>query len=71
MVRRLNSSSPKMAVNMGTAPFSSPATAELMCCSASGNSVKGMATQMTDSATMRKRSSRSEPHPRRRAAARA
>ena len=58
-MRRLKSSTAKMAVNIGTAPFSSPATAELMCCSAIGNSVNGMATQMTDSAAMRKRSSRS------------
>ena len=46
-----------MAVNIGTAPLRRPVTAELMCCSASGNSVNGMPTQMTDSATMWTRSS--------------
>ena len=52
MVRRPKNSSPNIAVNIGTAPFSSPVTAELMCCSASGKSVNGMPTQMTDSATI-------------------
>ena len=52
VVRRPKNSSPKMAVNIGTAPLRSPVTAELMCCSASGNSVKGMPTQMIDRATM-------------------
>ena len=57
MVRRPKNSSPKMAVNIGTAPLRSPVTAELMCCSARGNSVKGMPTQMIDKASMWTRSS--------------
>ena len=53
-----------MAVNIGTAPLRSPVTAELMCCSARGNSVKGMPTQMIDSATMWTRSSGTQAEPR-------
>jgi len=57
VVRRLKNASANTAVNIGVAPFSSPATAELMCCSARGNSVKGTPTQITDTASMRGRSS--------------
>ena len=33
-----------IAAKIGVPPFSRPVTDELMCCSASGNNVKGMAT---------------------------
>ena len=44
---------------MGSEPLSSPVSAEVMCCSASGNSVKGMATHSTEITTSRGRSARS------------
>jgi hypothetical protein len=59
LVRRPKSSAPNRAVNIGVAPLSSPVTAELMCCSAMGNSENGSPTQSTDTASMRHRSSRS------------
>jgi hypothetical protein len=44
---------------MGIAPFSNPVSPEEIRCSAIGNSVKGTATQSTDSASIRSRSFRS------------
>jgi hypothetical protein len=47
----------KIAAKIGVPPFSRPATAEVMCCSAIGNRVNGTATQTTDRVTIRSRSS--------------
>lgn len=55
-VRVRKKSTPKSAVKIGMAPLSMPVTAELMCCSAMGNNVKGMATHNNESAMTRTRS---------------
>jgi hypothetical protein len=47
---RLKNSAPKIPAKKGVAPLSRPVTAELMCSSASGNNVKGMATHTKDRA---------------------
>ena len=57
--QRRSITAPIAAAKMGSEPFSSPVSAELIRCSASGNSVKGIATHRTESATSRGRSARS------------
>ena len=56
LVRVEKNSTPNSAVKMGMAPLSNPVTAELMCCSAIGKSVNGLATHSTESATTLMRS---------------
>ena len=57
--QRRSINAPIAAAKMGSEPLSSPVSAEVMCCSASGNSVKGMATHSTEITTSRGRSARS------------
>ena len=56
---RLNKSAPNSPANNGVAPLSRPVTAELMCSSASGNNVNGIATHTTERAITRRQSARS------------
>ncbi len=53
---RWNHIAPISPVKNGVAPLSRPVTAELMCSSASGNSVNGIATHTIDSRTSDRRS---------------
>ena len=45
-----------IVAKMGVPPLSMPVTAELICCCASGNNVKGIATHSNESISMRLRS---------------
>ena len=54
--RRRSITEAKIAAKIGIAPFSIPATAELMYCCAIGKRVNGMPTHNTDSTSTRGRS---------------